>query len=354
MILFKLLQLAISQKASDIHLTANNYPQFRINGELQTAGNIDPLFNRRLTGDDLKSLMKQVVTDEQQKVLESIGEIDFSFALPELARFRANVFKQQGYIAMVFRIISNRILTIEELNLPTVVRELVYNKSGLILVTGPTGSGKSTTLASMIDVINREKKEHIITLEDPIEFVHHHKNSIVNQREIFQDTKSFANALRAALRQDPDVILVGEMRDLETISIAITAAETGHLVLGTLHTTSATSTVDRIIDVFPPHQQHQIRIQLAATLQGVIAQQLVPRMDKPGRVAALEILVATPAIRNLIREGKTHQISSAVQTGGKYGMQTLDSCLRNLVQQGIINPYEADKRLVDKDNRILC
>ncbi len=349
MILPELLQVAVNQKASDIHLTVNNYPQFRINGELQSAGTMDPLLNHRLTEDDLKSLMSQVVSVEQQKVLETIGEIDFSFTLPELARFRANFFKQQGNIAMAFRIIPRSILSIEELNLPAVVKELAFKNNGLILVTGPTGSGKSTTLAAMIDVINREKKEHIITLEDPIEFVHQHKSSIVNQREVFQDTQSFANALRAAMRQDPDVILVGEMRDLETISIAITAAETGHLVFGTLHTTSAASTVDRIIDVFPPHQQQQIRVQLASTLQGVIAQQLIPRADKPGRMAALEILVATPAIRNLIREGKTHQINSAVQTGGKYGMQTLESCLRNLVQQGIISSYEADKRMVDKD-----
>jgi twitching motility protein PilT len=346
----EILMAAVQNKASDIHLTVNAYPLFRINGELQSAGKLNPVFNNKLAPAETKELAKQLTSDEQRDVLEKKGEIDFSFALPDIARFRVNIFRQQGHLALVLRIIPTKILTIDELSLPPVIRELAYKKNGLVLVTGPTGSGKSTTLAAMIDLINKEKKEHIITLEDPIEFVHQHQNSVVNQREINQDTNTFATALRAAMRQDPDVILVGEMRDLETISIAITAAETGHLVFGTLHTSSAASTVDRIIDVFPPHQQQQIRVQLAATIQGIIAQQLIPRVDQPGRVAALEILVATPAIRNLIREGKTHQISSAVQTGGKFGMQTLDSCLRNLVQKGIINAEEAAKRSVDKDS----
>lgn len=341
---------AVQNKASDIHLTVNTYPLYRINGEMQLAGKLNPIFNSKLNPADTEDLMKQITSREQQETLEEKGEIDFSHELPEVARFRVNVFKQQGNVALVLRIIPSKVLTIEELDLPPVVKELSQKKNGLILVTGPTGSGKSTTLAAMIDYINKEKKEHIITLEDPIEFVHQHQSSIVNQREIHHDTESFANGLRAAMRQDPDVILVGEMRDLETISIAITAAETGHLVFGTLHTTSAASTVDRIIDVFPPHQQQQIRVQLGSTIQGIIAQQLIPRVDKPGRVAAMEILVATPAIRNLIREGKTHQINSSIQTGAKFGMQSLDGCLRTLVQKRIISPEEGAKRSEDKDN----
>lgn len=346
----RILKAAVENKASDIHLTVNSYPLFRINGELKSAGLIDPNFNNYLLAGDTKELMTQITSTEQRQMFEQRGEVDFSYALPGVARFRANIFKQQGHTALVLRIIPTKILTIQELNLPPVIRDLAHQKKGLVLVTGPTGSGKSTTLAAMIHLINKEKKEHIITLEDPIEFVHQHQNSVVNQREINHDTQSFASALRAAMRQDPDVILVGEMRDLETISIAITAAETGHLVFGTLHTSSAASTVDRIIDVFPPHQQQQIRVQLAATIQGVIAQQLLPRVDIPGRVAALEVMVATPAIRNLIREGKTHQITSAIQTGGKYGMQSIDACLRSLVQEGKISQEEAAKRSVDKDS----
>jgi twitching motility protein PilT len=346
----EILLTAVQCKASDIHLTVDAYPLYRINGELQPAGKLNPAFDTKLAAADTKDLTQQITTVDQRNLLQQKGEIDFSFALPEIARFRVNIFRQQGNYALVLRIIPANILTIEELNLPPVIQDLAQKKNGLVLVTGPTGSGKSTTLAAMIDFINKQKKEHIITLEDPVEFVHRHQNSIVNQREIHQDTQSFASALRAAMRQDPDVILVGEMRDLETISIAITAAETGHLVFGTLHTSSAASTVDRIIDVFPPHQQQQIRVQLAATIQGIIAQQLVPRIDKPGRVAALEILVATPAIRNLIREAKTHQIPSAIQTGGKFGMQSLDSCLRGLVKKGMISQEEATKRSLDKDS----
>ncbi|OEH84211.1 type IV pili twitching motility protein PilT [Desulfuribacillus stibiiarsenatis] len=345
-----ILKVAVEHGASDIHLTFNATPVFRVSGKLTPAGHFSPVYSNKLSHQDMIDLMKQVATPEQQQTLDKKGEVDFSFSIPNVARFRANIFKQQKHIAMVMRIIPTKILTMEQLNLPPVMRELADKRSGLVLVTGPTGSGKSTTLAAMIDYINQKKYEHIITLEDPLEFIHEHKNSVINQREIHLDSESFASALRAAMRQDPDVILVGEMRDLETISIAITAAETGHLVFGTLHTSSAASTVDRIIDVFPPHQQQQIRIQLAATLQGVVAQLLLPKKDGNGRVAAMEIMTVTPAIRNLIREGKTHQIPSSIQTGGKFGMQSMDLALKSLLQQGLITQEAANKLFVDKDN----
>jgi twitching motility protein PilT len=345
----EILQLAVAEGASDIHLTVNATPMFRLQGNLTSAEQFNSSLNARLTHDDVETLMRQITSKEQQQKLYDKGDLDFSFELPSIARFRANIFKQQKHIAIVLRIIPTKILTMEQLNLPPIFRELSLLRSGLVLVTGPTGSGKSTTLAAMIDFINSNKSDHIITLEDPLEFIHQHKKSVINQREIHQDTESFASALRAAMRQDPDVILVGEMRDLETISTAITAAETGHLVFGTLHTSSAASTVDRIIDVFPPHQQQQIRIQLAATLQGVIAQLLLPKQGG-GRVAAMEILTVTPAVRNLIREGKTHQIPSSIQTGGKYGMQSMDYALKSLLQKGLITKEEANKLLVDKDN----
>lgn len=349
MIMKEILKEAVVRGASDIHLTCNATPMFRLQGKLTSAGQFRPEFNNKLSHDDMDQLMRQITDAEQQQKLKAKGDLDFSFELQGIARFRANLFKQQKHIAIVLRIIPTKILTMEQLNLPPVFRELSEKRSGLVLVTGPTGSGKSTTLAAMIDYINKTKHDHIITLEDPLEFVHEHKNSVINQREIHQDTESFASALRAAMRQDPDVILVGEMRDLETISTAITAAETGHLVFGTLHTSSAASTVDRIIDVFPPHQQQQIRIQLAATLQGVVAQLLLPKQGG-GRVAAMEILTVTPAVRNLIREGKTHQIPSSIQTGGKYGMQSMDSALKNLLQQGLITQEAANKLFVDKEN----
>lgn len=343
-----ILKLAVQQKASDIHLTVNSTPAFRINGQLLSVGQINPAYNAKLTFADTMALMKKFVSEKNQKKLMEEGEVDFSFALTDLSRFRANVFMQQGQIAMVIRVIPNKIYTAEELNFKPVIRELSRKQKGLVLVTGPTGSGKSTTLAAIIDLINTEQPKHIITLEDPIEFIHQHKKSIINQREINKDSKTFAKALRAAMRQDPDVILVGEMRDLETISTAITAAETGHLVLGTLHTNSAITTVDRIIDVFPASQQQQIRVQLAATIEGIIAQQLIPRLDKQGLVAAMEIMVATPAIRNLIREGNTHQLTSVIQTSGKYGMQCFDDNLKYLVGQEIISLEEAKQRYHDK------
>lgn len=349
---------AANLKASDIHLTVGCPPAYRINGILFPAnapelkGKLDVLKEeeiRPLTPEDTKALAKEIMTPEQYARFEQKGELDFSYGVPGVTRVRVNVFRQRGSVALVMRLLSTRIPTFQELGLPEVLGYLARRPNGLVLVTGPTGSGKSTTLAAMIDLINREKRLHIITLEDPIEYLHKHNLCIINQREIGQDTQSFASALRAALREDPDVILVGEMRDLETISIAITAAETGHLVLATLHTSSAAETIDRIIDVFPPNQQQQIRIQLANTIEGIVSQQLIPRHDKPGRVLALEILVATPAIRNLIREGKTYQIPSQIQTGARYGMQTMDTSLRLLYQKGMISKEELLNRARDPE-----
>lgn len=277
------------------------------------------------------------------------GEIDFSFAIFGLSRFRVNAFKQRGSTAIVIRTVNEKIPTLEELGHPAVLRTLASQARGLVLVTGPTGSGKSTTLAAMINLINQERPCHILTVEDPIEYLHKHCKSIVNQREMHSDTKSFSIALRAALREDPDVILVGEMRDPETIATAITAAETGHLVFATLHTGSAAQTIDRIIDSFPAHQQQQIRIQLSVTLQGIVAQQLLPRMDKKGRIAALEVLIATPAVRNIIREGKTHQLTSVIQTGAKFGMQPMDMALRDLYRRGIVSYDEAVAHAIDEE-----
>lgn len=337
--LLELLSIAVEKKASDLHLTVQSPPVLRIDGELVRLGNTP------LTAGDTEKMLQELLNEEQQRRFAVQGELDFSYSLPGRGRFRVNAYRQRGTVAMALRVIPYQVLTLQELGFPPVVASLARQERGLVLVTGPTGSGKSTTLAAMIDLINSEQACHIITLEDPIEYLHRHKLSIINQREVGSDTQSFALALRSALRQDPDVILIGEMRDLETISIALTAAETGHLVLATLHTTDAPQTVDRIVDVFPPYQQQQIRVQLAAVLQGIIAQQLLPRSDRPGRVAALEILVATPAVRNLIREGKTHQLASVIQTGAKYGMQTMEGALRRLADQGIISPEELKNRL---------
>jgi twitching motility protein PilT len=328
--LIELVRIGTEKKASDIHITVGIPPSYRINGELVHIG------EHNLKPADTLELVKQALTEKQFKELEEIGELDFSYATEGIGRFRVNAYKQRGSYAMALRIIPLSIPTMDSLGLPPVFHELSKLKRGLILVTGPTGSGKSTTLASMIDQINRERNSHIITLEDPLEYLHRHNKSIVNQREIGIDSSSFENALRGALRQDPDVILVGEMRDLETISIAITAAETGHLVLSTLHTNGAAKTIDRVIDVFPPHQQQQIRVQLASVLQAVISQQLLPKKDGNGRVAAHEILIASPAVRNLIREGKTHQLNTAIQTGANLKMQTMDSALVNLYIKGLI------------------
>lgn len=330
----KLLEEVIEKGASDFHISVGVAPTIRINGELEKIG------EEKITPKDSLEIVKNLLDDEEFKLLEEKGEIDTSLSKPGLGRFRVNAYKQRDTFAISLRTIPISVPTIEELKLPDTIKELSLKKRGLILVTGPTGSGKSTTLASMIDYINENRNCHILTLEDPIEYLHNHNKSIVNQREIGRDSKSFSNALRASLRQDPDVILVGEMRDLETISIAVTAAETGHLVLSTLHTNGASNTIDRIIDVFPPHQQQQIRTQLSGVLEGIISQQLLPKIGG-GRTAALEILTATPAIRNLIREGKNHQIQSTIQTGARFGMQTMDSSLRKLFDERIISEETA-------------
>ena len=339
-----LLRTAVEKGASDLHLTAGRPPVLRINGELNFIEN-QPV----LTKENIPILLEPMLTDERRGELERNGQVDFSYGLPGLGRFRVNVFHQRSTVSAVMRLIPHEIPTFERLGLPEVVKDFTEKTRGMGLITGPTGSGKSTTLASLIDIINTNRSCHIITLEDPIEYLHNHKRSLINQREIGTDTVSFAGALRAALREDPDVILVGEMRDFETIQTALTAAETGHLVFATLHTNDATQTVDRIIDVFPPHQQAQIRIQLSLTLQGIVSQQLLPRADIPGRVLACEVLVATSAVRNIIREGKTYQLPTVMQTGGKLGMQTMDSSLRDLYRPRKITIQEALLRASDPE-----
>ena len=324
---------------SDLHLSAGSHPMMRLHGELT------PIDDRVLSRDDVHRMIYEVLADEQRRAFEESRDFDFAIELGEVARFRVNVFHQRNGEGAVFRVIPTQIRSFQELGLPDVMQTLALRENGLVLVTGPTGSGKSTTLAAMVDLINYTTRKHIITLEDPIEFVHRSKSCLVNQREIGSHTRSFAAALRAALREDPDVILVGEMRDLETISLALTAAETGHLVFGTLHTKSAPKTIDRVIDAFPPGQQQQIRVQLAESLQGVLSQVLLPTKDQKGRVAALEIMVATVAIRNLIREAKTHQMPSSIQTGTQLGMQSLEQALRNLVMQGRIERAHAEQIL---------
>lgn len=320
----ELLAIAKERGASDLHVTVGIPPKIRINGELE-----DLEYNKFLPADTL-ALITPMLTDHFKAILEENGEVDFSYSIPKLGRYRVNIFKQRGSYALVIRLVGLTIPTPDMLGIPESVVELIHKKRGLVLVTGPTGSGKSTTLASLIDQINTNFNTHVITLEDPIEYLHNHKKAVVNQREIGLDTHSYSNALRAALREDPDVILVGEMRDLDTISIAITAAETGHLVFSTLHTIGAAATIDRVIDVFPPHQQQQIRIQLASVLESVISQQLIPTSDGKGRVAAYEVMHANSAIRNLIREAKSHQITSIIQTNKKLGMQTMDDAIYDL------------------------
>src|SRR5438093_268520 len=324
---------------SDLHLSAGSRAMMRLHGELQ------PIDDHVLGRDEVHRMVYDILADEQRRAFEENRDFDCAIELAEIARFRVNVFNQRQGEGAVFRVIPTQIRTFQELGMPEVVQTLALRENGLVLVTGPTGSGKSTTLAAMVDLINRTTKKHIMTLEDPIEFIHETKSCLVNQREIGTHTKSFASALRAALREDPDVILVGEMRDLETISLALTAAETGHLVFGTLHTKSAPKTIDRVIDAFPPAQQQQVRVQLSEALQGVVSQVLIPTKDKKSRVAALEIMVATIAIRNLIREGKTHQMPSTIQTGTQLGMQSLEQALRNLVMQGRIDRAQAEQLL---------
>jgi twitching motility protein PilT len=329
----------VHTSASDVHLTPGFAPAIRVRGQIMAMEG-QPV----LTPQQTREIVYSVLNDDQRKRFETNKQLDFAYAIPGVARFRVNVFFQRGSISAAFRHIPENISTLESLGLPAVMTEFTRKPRGFVLVTGPTGSGKTTTLAAMVDAINREREEHILTIEDPIEFMHPHRKCIVNQREVGSDAPDFALALKAALRQDPDVILVGEMRDLETMSTALTAAETGHLVFATLHTQSTAQTVDRIIDVFPAGQQAQVRMQLSIALQGIITQQLLPTADGKGRVCACEILVPTPAIRNLIREGKTHQIYSALQTSGSTGMQTMDAHLVQLVRQGKITRELAERR----------
>jgi twitching motility protein PilT len=326
-----LLERMVARGASDLHVTSGVEPTVRIDGTLVPLEDFG-----RLTADDTQQLLYRMLSTEQQKQLEVKRQLDLSHAVPGLARFRVNVYFQRHALGAAFRLIPFELKSLEELGMPPALAELAEKPRGLVLVTGPTGSGKSTTLAAMIDLINRNRADHIMTIEDPIEFLHRHKRCVVNQREIGPDATSFAEALRGALRQDPDVILLGEMRDLETIATALTAAETGHLVFATLHTQDAPSTVDRLIDVFPAAQQEQVRVQIAATLQGVVTQTLLPRADGTGRVAAVEVLLPDDAVRNLIRQAKVEQIYSVMQTGGKRGMQTLEQSLADLVMRGIV------------------
>ena len=345
----ELLEMVVENDASDLHLSVGLPPVLRIDGELKMA-RYDPL-----TAPIAQRILYDILSDDQIQRFETELELDCSYAMRRIARFRVNIYRERGNVAGAFRLIPTRIPTIQELGLPPVVEELARRRRGLLLATGPTGSGKSTSQAAIIGQINEERGEHIITIEDPIEYLHSHKKSIINQREVGEDTHSFGNALRSALREDPDVLLVGEMRDLETIQLAITAAETGHLVLATLHTNNSAESVDRAVDVFPPSQQEQIRVMLANNLLAILSQQLLPRAGQPGRIAAVEVMIANAAIRNLIRENKAFQMHSIIQTSAEQGMQTMDQALRDLQQQGLItlevamnrahNPSELEKML---------
>jgi len=335
-------KLMIEQGASDLHMVSGQQPVLRVRGDMERVQyNI-------LDNIDLKRMLYEITPEDKIKAFEETGDVDFGYEIPDMARFRCNLFLQKYGIGAVFRLIPSEIMTIEQLGLPAICKKFAMLSKGMVLVTGPTGSGKSTTLAAIINYANKTRKDHIITVEDPIEFVHKSQGCIVNHRELGTHTRSFAASLRAALREDPDIILVGEMRDLETIQLALEAAATGHLVFGTLHTTNAPKTVDRIIDVFPSHQQAQIRTTLSESLKGVIAQNLFKRADKKGRCAALEILVCTYAVGALIREAKTHQIPSAMQTGKKYGMQTLDDAIMELLLKKWISPEDAYDKAIDK------
>lgn len=337
-----LLEITVKENASDLHLTVGIPPVIRVNGELKQVG------TEKLHPADTEKYGREILEGSYDDYMK-IGEIDRSFSVAGLGRFRVNIFKQRDSSAIAIRVVGLKIPTLNDLQFPTAVKELTSNQRGLVLVTGPTGCGKSTTLAAMINEINSNRAAHIITLEDPIEYLHKHNKSIINQREIGKDSLSYANALKSVLREDPDVILVGEMRDLETISIALTAAETGHLVFSTLHTIGAAKTIDRIVDVFPPYQQQQVKIQLAAVIKGIVSQQLLPRVDGNGRIAALELMIATTAIQNMIREGKTHQVESSIQTGAKYGMKTMDMSLAELYKKGLISYESALTYAIDKD-----
>jgi len=337
---FKLMH---EQGASDLHLVAGSQPILRVRGEMERVK------YKAMENDELKAMLYEIAPEDKIKVFEETGDIDYAYEIPNLARYRANYFQQKWGIGAVFREIPSDILSAEQLGLPDVVTQFSMLNKGLVLVTGPTGSGKSTTLAAIVDHANKNRKDHILTVEDPVEFVHKSQSAIVNHREVGIHTKSFASALRGALREDPDIILVGEMRDLETISLALEAAATGHLVFGTLHTQSAAKTVDRVIDVFPANQQAQVRTTLSEALKGVVAQNLFKRIDKKGRLAVLEILVVTPAVSNLIREGKTFQIPSVIQTGKKFGMQSLDDAILVALQEKKISPEDAFDKSIVKD-----
>jgi twitching motility protein PilT len=337
-----LLEEVVKQDSSDLHLTVGVPPTLRIDGALK------PMELPPLTETEIEKLVLSILNDTQKEILTKDKEVDFSFAFGDIARFRANAYHQKGNVGLALRLIPVKIRTVEELGLPPVINKFTELPRGLVLCTGPTGSGKSTTLAAMVDKINTEKAMHIITIEDPIEYTHEHKKSIVDQREVHYDTRSFAAALRSALREDPDVVLIGEMRDLETIAAAITIAETGHLVLATLHTNNAAQSMDRIIDVFPPYQQQQIKVQLSNIIQGIISQRLIPAIGG-GRIACAEILVSTPAVKNIVREGKTHQLDAVIQTGADQGMITMDKALANAVKTGRITADEAKGYAIDTD-----
>ena len=339
----ELLAFAVKNKASDLHLSSGLPPMIRVHGDIKRI-NLPPLEHK-----DVHAMIYDIMNDSQRKHYEEHLECDFSFAIPGLARFRVNAFVQNRGAGGVFRTIPSKVLSLEELNAPKIFQDISSQPRGIVLVTGPTGSGKSTTLAAMINYINENEHGHILTIEDPIEFVHESKRCLINQREVGPHTHSFANALRSALREDPDVILVGEMRDLETIRLALTAAETGHLVFGTLHTSSAAKTVDRIVDVFPAAEKEMVRAMLSESLRAVISQTLLKTKDGSGRVAAHEIMIGTPAIRNLIRENKIAQMYSAIQTGQAVGMQTLDQCLQDLVRRNVVAASEARSRAANKD-----
>ncbi|MEW5945656.1 MAG: type IV pilus twitching motility protein PilT [bacterium] len=340
----ELLHKAVQRRASDVHITAGLPPVLRIDGRL-----VPSEYDRVLPPTSQK-LIYSMLTDQQKQAFEENLELDFSYGVAGLGRFRVNIFLQRGSIGAVMRSIPSKIPTLDELRIPGVVKNLTMKPRGLILVTGPTGCGKSTTLAACIDMINSARDCHIITIEDPIEYLHRHKKSMINQRELELDTRSFARALRSVLREDPDVILIGEMRDLETMEAALTIAETGHLVFATLHTNTAAGSIDRIVDVFPPHQQTQIRTMIAMNLEAVVTQQLLPRVGGKGRVPAVEILIATPGVRNLVRENKAHQIPAAIQTGGAVGMQTMDQALKELYSAGLITYQDAMNRSFNPDD----
>ena len=340
----ELLAFAVKNKASDLHLSAGLPPMIRVHGDVRRI-NLPPLEHK-----EVHAMVYDIMNDAQRKQFEESWECDFSFAVPNFARFRVNAFQQNRGAGAVFRNIPSKVLTLEELNCPKIFKEIAHQPRGIVLVTGPTGSGKSTTLAAMLDYVNENEYGHILTVEDPIEFVHESKRCLVNQREVHRDTQSFNTALRAALREDPDVILVGEMRDLETIRLALTAAETGHLVFGTLHTSSAAKTIDRIVDVFPAAEKDMVRSMLSESLRAVISQTLLKTKDGQGRVAAHEIMIGTPAIRNLIRENKIAQMYSSIQTGQNIGMQTLDQCLVDLVRRNVVSAAEARVKAQNKDS----